>query len=228
MILSHKHRFIFLKTNKTAGTSIEIALSQFCGPDDIITPIPKKDEQIREELGFRGPQNYGKPPTSLAGRAWRKLFGSKEPRFYNHMPASELKPLVGDAIWNSYFKFCFERNPWDRVVSMYYWHNKEEPRPSMEEFIRSDKIDLLEQRGRGIYSIGGEIVVDRICKFENISEEMTEVLSTVGIEQAIELPRAKGGHRPKKAGYKELMSDSDREEIRARFADEIERLGYSF
>lgn len=69
MILSHQHRFIFLKTNKTAGTSIEIALSQFCGPDYIIMPIPRKDELIREELSFRGPQNYGKPPSSLAGRA---------------------------------------------------------------------------------------------------------------------------------------------------------------
>lgn len=29
MIISHKNRFIFLKTEKTAGTSIEIALSKF-------------------------------------------------------------------------------------------------------------------------------------------------------------------------------------------------------
>lgn len=144
------------------------------------------------------------------------------------MPASELKPLVGDDVWNSYFKFCFERNPWDRVVSMYYWHNKQELRPPISEFLQTDKIDLLKARGVGIYSIDNEIVVDRICKFENIKDKMAGVLKTLGIDQDIELPRAKGGHRPKKAGYKELMSDDDQRCVAERFADEIQSLDYSF
>jgi hypothetical protein len=39
MIASRLHNFIFIKTMKTAGTSIEMALSPHCGPDDILTPI---------------------------------------------------------------------------------------------------------------------------------------------------------------------------------------------
>ena len=38
MIVSHDRRFIFVKTSKTAGTSVEMQLSVFCGPDDIVTP----------------------------------------------------------------------------------------------------------------------------------------------------------------------------------------------
>ena len=60
MIISHKHQFIFIKTKKTAGTSIEIALSQFCGEKDIITTISEEDEQIRQELNFSSAQNYMK------------------------------------------------------------------------------------------------------------------------------------------------------------------------
>jgi len=46
VIISHEHKFIFLKTKKTAGTSIELALSQLCGPDDIIAPITEGDEVL--------------------------------------------------------------------------------------------------------------------------------------------------------------------------------------
>ena len=37
MIISHKHKFIFFKTRKTAGSSIQVSLAKYCGEDDIIT-----------------------------------------------------------------------------------------------------------------------------------------------------------------------------------------------
>jgi hypothetical protein len=61
MIINHQYRFISIKVQKTAGASVEIALSQFCGPTDVITPPHKKDEVLRESLSFRGPQNYYLP-----------------------------------------------------------------------------------------------------------------------------------------------------------------------
>jgi len=39
MIISHTHKFIFIKSEKTAGTSIEAALSRYCSGDDVVTPI---------------------------------------------------------------------------------------------------------------------------------------------------------------------------------------------
>jgi predicted chitinase len=38
MIISHKYKFIFIKTRKTAGTTIEYNLSKYLGNDDIIAP----------------------------------------------------------------------------------------------------------------------------------------------------------------------------------------------
>ena len=57
MIVSHRHKFVFMKTRKTAGTSIEIALSEHCGPSDIVSPNDPADEELRSKLGFTGPQN---------------------------------------------------------------------------------------------------------------------------------------------------------------------------
>lgn len=56
-IINYSKKFIFVKTNKTAGTSLEIALSQFCGADDVIGQIMKEDENLRRKLGFRTSKN---------------------------------------------------------------------------------------------------------------------------------------------------------------------------
>ncbi|NEQ36330.1 MAG: hypothetical protein F6K40_08560 [Okeania sp. SIO3I5] len=57
MIISHKYKFIFLKTIRTAGTSVEIYLSRFCGDNEVITPISWEDKAIRKLPGKK-PQNY--------------------------------------------------------------------------------------------------------------------------------------------------------------------------
>jgi len=136
MIISHKYRFIFIKTNKTAGTSIEIALSRFCGDKDVITPIVPEDEEIRKRLGYRGAQNYLAP---ILDYRWQDLVrfmrkGKRKLRFFNHISAKEIREKIGENIWKSYFKFCFERNPFERVISLYYWRNQKEPRPTISEY----------------------------------------------------------------------------------------------
>lgn len=47
MIISHKHKFIFVKTKKTAGTSIETLLASICGEEDIIKEI--SEEEFRKK-----------------------------------------------------------------------------------------------------------------------------------------------------------------------------------
>ena len=51
MIISHEHKFIFLKTKKTAGTAIEAALSELCGPSCVITPYREESEERPEGPG---------------------------------------------------------------------------------------------------------------------------------------------------------------------------------
>jgi hypothetical protein len=57
VIASFHHGFVFIKTRKTGGTSVEIVLSAWCGPDDIVTPIAPEDEVVRARYGG-APRNY--------------------------------------------------------------------------------------------------------------------------------------------------------------------------
>jgi hypothetical protein len=80
MIISHEHKFIFLKTKKTAGTAIEAALSELCGPSCVITPYREESEEDRKG---RPPQNYRiEHPLKPKQLLWRKLLGRPE-RYYH-------------------------------------------------------------------------------------------------------------------------------------------------
>ena len=230
MIISHKYKFIFLKTNKTAGTSIEIALSGVCGDDDIISPISPEDEKTRSDLGYPGPQHHLASAREYGIVDVAKLLvkGRKKNRFYNHMSASEVKALIPVDTWNNYYKFCFERNPWDRVISLYYWRCKKEPRPSIAEFIDSGALKRLKRKGLELYSIDGQIAVDKVCRFENIATELESIRTQLGITEKLELPRAKSRFRKDKRSYRDILDEEQRTSIASMFSDEIKLMGYEF
>ena len=213
VIASHKHRFIFLKTRKTAGTSVEIALSKVCGPDDIITEISPEDEALRRAAGGLPPQNFASPP--LARKA------------YNHMGAKAVRDLVGAETFADYFTFAIERNPWDAVVSLYFWKYKDRDElPDFEAYVQEIWIEQL-ANNRRLYRIRGQMVLDRVLRYEHLDTELREVWDHLGLPGEPDLPRAKGNARP--AGhYRELYSDASRQRVADVFADTIEAFGYEF
>ena len=203
MILSHEHKFIFLRTKKTAGTSIELALSELCGPDDVITPLTREDEARR--AGRRGAQNWRlhswwKSPRLLKS-AWFK-FSAKDYGFYNHMKAEEMRAHIDPAVWRSYFKFAFERNPWHRQVSLYYHRYREEDdRPDFATFILKDKKAHI--NNFGVYSIDGTLAVDFLGRFETLEKDLRFALEHVGLSTAEALPDAKTRFRPGSVPYRD-------------------------
>jgi hypothetical protein len=230
MILSYCQRFIFLKTAKTAGTSIEIALSRHAGPDDIITPISSGDEQLRKEWGGRGPQNYHLRLSSLTARQLVVMaLQFRRPGFYNHMPGTEVQRLAGNAVWEQSFRFCVERNPFDRVVSLYWWCHRREPRPSISEFLRSPQLQLLTKHGIELYTdSSGRMLVDRVLRYERLEEELEDVRLRLGLPEPLVLPRAKSGHRPDHQLWRDVLSVADRRLVERQFRRELQMFGYEW
>lgn len=235
MIISHRHKFIFLKTSKTAGTSVEIALSKHCGPQDVITRISANDEELRQSFGHPGPQNYRVAPWKwLAADMMEKHKGirrkaKKHHGYYNHIGADEVRLLAGKRVFSSYFKFCFVRNPWDRIASQYYYSQRNEDEPqSFEEFLQAGEPKKLRRTGWDLYTIGGEPAVDRVCKYENLEDELEAVRRELGIDEPLELPKTKSSHRPDKKSYEELFGGESPGWIYDLFKEEIELFGYEF
>lgn len=199
MILSQKHRFIFIKTNKTAGTSVEIALSRQCGEGDIITPLLQEDEALRREGGGRRPQHMKAPKGCDGPHRFAKLKNGDKVmlRFFNHMAASELLTVIKPAVWDDYFTFCVERNPWDRVASYYHYGAAHEDDPcDFTTFLLGDSLPFLKWLGRDLSTIDGKVTVDKVCSYENLEEDLREVFEAVGIDARVNLPRAKSGFLP--------------------------------
>lgn len=227
MIVSHKHKFIFLKTEKTAGTSIEIALSKFCGPLDIITPISSSDEAKRVALGHRGPQNYLVPANKYNREdIVSSLVSHKRLRFFNHASAKFVKNHLDKDVWGSYFKFSFERNPWDKAISYYYWRSKNNSKISIHDFIQSGGANDI--RGFNIYTINSEIIVDRVFMYENLEESMDYITKRLGLSSVPVLPQAKSDVRKDRRHYRETLTSEDRDKIKRVFAREIEYFDFKW
>jgi hypothetical protein len=240
MIVSHRHRFVFVKTRKTAGTSVELALSQACGPEDIVTPVSPEDEPLRAE-GDPGPRNY------YMGPWWRQrprellrslVGGGRRPCLYNHVPAARARRLLGREVWDGYYRFCFERNPWDKVVSAYYWRNRDqlgpdgEPPLSFASFVaqgpKAWRVSDLH-----LYTLRGELLVDRVCRFEQLEQELGSVCEQLGVSWDGRLPSAKATTRRRAPGkakrdYTSYYSDAEVAAVGRCFRREIELMGYRF
>jgi hypothetical protein len=219
VIVSHEHRFVFMKTRKTAGTSVEIALSRVCGEEDVITPVTEEDEALRRANGGRGPQHYETPP-------------NLERNAFNHMPVSMVRRMLGRERFTSYFSFAVERNPWDAVVSLYHWRNRDttpgSALPSFGEYVASEAVETFAAKQQRIYRLKGAVAVDRVLRYEALADELEVVWKELGLPGSPDLPHAKGGTRPSGPSYRSYYDDPSRQRVAELFAGPIAELGYEF
>lgn len=166
MIISHKHKFIFMHSRKCAGSTVEVMLNKFLGPNDI--QIGSWPETIRAggkvnrrfiTDAFTSPISIAASLRNVAGRVIRsekisafEILNSSIKRKYSKKlgpnPSCPIAAAViefSPDIWSEYFKFAFVRNPFDFEVSDYFWRTKSLKEPiSFKEFLQR-KLDVERQ-----------------------------------------------------------------------------------
>ena len=219
MLLSNEHRFIFVKTRKTASTSIEISMARYMrDPTDIITTITPEDEGQRAMFDV-GPRNWEGP--------------EGERIYQNHMTAVEIAELQPNC-WHEYTCWTVERNPWSKCVSMFHWlqeyrswaPGEAELKVGFKDWLLSERADLPINWWH--YTIHDQLIIADVLRYEHLREELTKLCDRIGIPWDGWLPNAKSQFRPADVPYSAYYDDETRAYVAHVFRMEIQRWGYEF
>jgi hypothetical protein len=225
MIISHKHKFIYIKTAKTAGTSMLVFLANQCAPGDLVTATDKNDTSEAQKAGNHFPSGLSSSFEQVKLWLWKKQNeGSHNGKMSKNLPATDAYRFLGPDVWNSYYKFCFERNPFDKAISLYFWHNRfAETMPELNEYILTAKDKTLSNWHT--YTIDDQVVMDHVYQFENISEEIKNIAAKFSFTKT-NLPQLKISQNRDNTHYSKLLSSQARARIEAACFREIEYFQY--
>jgi hypothetical protein len=247
MILSKTLRLVFVKGIKVAGTSVEMAISAVCGPDDIITPITPIDELDRMNMGCRPAQNYSSDPgrerdylISIRTADLEDLSKIILPTgvFYNHMPLSEIVCRYGD-IPSDYIICCIERCPYRKIIS---WANMaisfatyhigrkmQSDIQTLTEFIdrACARRDILTVKNIDRYrSHGDGLGLNKVMRYEDIDRDFSDLMKSVGVMRAPTVPHAKRGLLSNSLDIEEIFKPWHIRMINELFYEEFDAFNY--
>ena len=192
MIISKKKKFIFLKTAKTAGSSIEFYLSQFCGNKDTITSLRPHEEKLKKKFNILKKQNYEYKKKKFALKNFKKLNFSKKIVINEHSSLKILEDKIKMAL-NHYYTFAFVRNPYHWIVSYFWWYLYDEKIIPIKDLNKLTKKEInflfrlfLKSKCLYFFTWMKDIISSNkykvhIYKFENLEKNIQQLKSILSL-----------------------------------------------
>lgn len=196
MIISYKHQFIFVKSRKTAGSSIEHYLSSYLGPDDVL---------IGSDLDNTPSLN---PVCKSRHKDWQWIKQRYPDEFEN------------------FFVFSVVRNPWDVMVSAFFYLKDCEritKYDSFDTWISNGNIHTLDNWS--IFADQHGPVVDQVFCYENLVEDISN--SVLPYNGELDIVKKKSGYRPSQ-DYKSFYNKSSMQRVADTCEKTIKYFDYSF
>lgn len=196
--INHDKKAIFINIPKTGRTYISENLVKYYGFTEYL------DGDYEDEYTLEQIENETFDINKINSK---KSFFNKDIGIINYFKNSKYlnkKINLNDDKWKDYFKFCFVRNPYERVVSGYeYVISKamqkaeffKSKRSSLqitpltfEQFLNQNKtsfndfnyIHVFRNQTFQIIDENNNIFVDYIAKYENIEDEFRYILKKIG------------------------------------------------
>lgn len=240
MILSLRHRFVFVRARKVGGTSVEMALSTICGDDDIVPSMIAIDERTRQQMGgFSG--NYSNSRIAEAAYARAVLdvdleqLGSLKPPsslYSAHMAITDIVAASSESL-DGFHIVAIARNPYARVISMLHmrshFDNYRDGRamPVKPESL-SAELDHRRRKGGMPKLKNMEVYAGyqpRFLRYENLRTDLAAFADLLGLKLP-SLPHAKRGALSNSIDPKSVFSRDQLDWINAYFAEEFAAFGY--
>lgn len=175
-IINNTFKFIFVHVPKAAGTSVTNAFSEYTAYCDL-------------EIGGTG---FGENIQPF----FRNKFG-----LYKHIPAKELKNIIGNKDWVKFFTFSIVRHPADRLLSIFNFLKQWEGTPedlrekliefqSFDEFVLSEiwksrpgPDNIFFPQSYWLTDKSG-LLVDYVGKLENLEVSLEYIRDAIGLRKA--------------------------------------------
>ncbi len=207
MIVSHLHRYIFVAMPKTGTHSVRQALREHLGPDDI--------EQVGLFVNKRFP------------------FDEVARIRHGHLSVHQMRPYLGDAVCDSYFKFTFVRNPFDRFVSYCAFMTRQhgeferDPQGTMRRILFDlrpmDHVHFQPQYTLLTNDVGA-LEMDVIGRVERMQDDYDAICAKIGIpSRALDKVNSS-----KRGDYRQYYDQALIDGVTELYRRDLELFGYAF
>ena len=186
--INHDMKAIFIHVHKTGGTYLSYMLNKYYGFKNYYIRRPDHDQFCFNKKKTTKYINY-------ENRVHGVLMYYKTSAYINK------KMNMTPQKWDSYYKFCFIRNPYDKIISA--WNHVNRYNIPFENYLNLkdtcndvEYMHLFMPQIRNIINERGLININFIGKFENLEEDFQTVLKNIGFKNIVHEVAKKMNARP--------------------------------
>ena len=157
--------------------------------------------------------------------------------FHKHAKAHEIKEKLENDLFDSYFKFSFVRNPFDFLVSLYFYIN-----PPKRHAIHSTAKDMeFKEFVKWHVSVNhpcqvefimdpndGKILIDYIGRFETLEKDIAIIRKRLNISTGESVKHRNPSVHRLSNDYKVYYDEESRKLVENHYRRDLDLLGYSF
>lgn len=222
MLISHKKKFIFVHIYKTAGDSVR----------DVFLPYAR----LVDKIVYHYPLTKLITVKFIRAAGWEDDGYKQFVGFYKHSTASEIRDKLNKSIFENYYKFAFVRNPFDWLISLYFYirqskthgYNKLIEDLDFKDFIKwyisengLKQTDFLIDPGKGT------LLVDYVGRFENLYHDVAYIVKTLSLPSSFNLPYNNPSFLRTYRNYKNYYDQSTISLVKDFFRKDFQLLGYN-